>query len=73
MMEKYVISKFKNDFFLKNNLFILSIWKLTLGYGNMMEPWALGFLKHPHVGITFKHMSFAEGKFTGYKVPSNYT
>jgi hypothetical protein len=38
-----------------------------------MEPWALGFLKHPHVGITFKHIPLAEGKFTGYKVPSNYT
>jgi hypothetical protein len=46
---------------------------MTLGYGNMMEPWAFGFLKHPHVGITFKHIPLAEGKFTGYKVPSNYT
>jgi hypothetical protein len=52
--------------FLKKILFVLSTWKLTLGYGNMMEPWAFGFLKHPHVGITFKHMPFAERKFTGY-------
>ncbi len=35
-MEKHIISKLKNEFsFLgKKKLFVLSMWKLTLGYGS---------------------------------------
>ncbi len=33
MMKKCIILKFfKNSFFEKNELFVLSMWKLTLGY-----------------------------------------
>jgi hypothetical protein len=39
MMEKYVISKLKNEFIFENKeLFILSMWKLTLGYGSTYMP-----------------------------------
>jgi len=35
MMEKLIISKLKIEIhFLKKNLFVLSMWKLTLGHGN---------------------------------------
>jgi hypothetical protein len=35
-MENSIISNFKNEF-LKKKLFVLSMWKLTLGYGSAMK------------------------------------
>jgi hypothetical protein len=35
MMGKHIISKLKKSFSEKNKLFVLSMWKLTLGYGEL--------------------------------------
>jgi hypothetical protein len=55
MMEKNnIISKLKlNLFFEKNKLFILSMWKPTLGYGSVVKKWMFPQLEPTPTSMPF--------------------
>jgi hypothetical protein len=76
MMEKYLSSKFKNAFiFWKKNLFVLLVWKLTLGYNIHNRHWFVSMRKRYHKKERFLNSKVKENKVclaTQVSEPPNY-